>query len=111
MRKFKIIVLSTSFTALLLIGVSAVQAADTARPGAGKTAACEQCHGARGCAPVQGLIPKLCGQNAEYLEVTLLQFRDGSRPQPIMHETTKRLSNKLIKQLAEYFADTSCSKK
>ena len=110
MQKYRIIVLSTSLTALLLIGVSAVRAADTARPGAGKTAACEQCHGLRGCAPVQGLIPKLCGQNPEYLEAQLLEFQDGRRPQPIMHETTKQLSSTLIKQLADYFASASCSK-
>ena len=110
MQKCRIIVLAASLAALLLINVSAAQAADTARPGAGKTAVCEQCHGPRGCAPVQGLIPKLCGQNTEYLEAQLLEFQDGRRPQPIMHETTKQLSSTLIKQLAEYFANTSCAK-
>ena len=59
---------------------------------------------------MQGLIPKLCGQNAEYLEAQLLQFQDGRRPQPIMHATTNLLSKDIIKQLAAYFANVSCSK-
>lgn len=93
------------------MGVSAVHAQTTARPGGENTASCEQCHGVKGAAPVQGLIPKLCGQNIEYLEAALIQFQDGSRRQPIMHATTKLLSKDLIKQLAAYFANAPCSKK
>jgi cytochrome c553 len=110
-QQYRIIVLSTSFAALFLMGVSAVRAENTARPGGEKTTSCEQCHGLRGAAPVQGLIPKLCGQNAEYLEAQLLQFQDGRRPQPIMHATTNLLSKDIIKQLADYFSKQSCSQK
>ena len=60
---------------------------------------------------MQGLIPKLCGQNAEYLEASLLQFQDGRRPQPIMQATTNLLSKDIIKQLAAYFANAPCSQK
>ncbi len=105
------VVLSASLAALFLTGVSAVRAENAARPGGEKTASCEQCHGAKGCAPVQGLIPKLCGQNAEYLEAQLLQFQDGRRPQPIMHATTNFLSKDIIKQLAVYYSGVSCSQK
>ncbi len=49
-------------------------------------------------------MPKLCGQNVEYLEMTLLQFRDGTRVSPIMSQTTKMLSDELIHELAVYFA-------
>ena len=111
MQQYKIFVLSTSFSALLLMGVSAVRAENIPRPGGEKTASCEQCHGPRGAAPVQGLIPKLCGQNAEYLEAQLLQFQDGRRPQPIMHATTSLLSKDIIKQLAAYYSKVSCSQK
>ncbi len=111
MQQYKTVVLSTSFAALFLLGVSAVHAETTARPGGEKTASCEQCHGPRGATPVQGLIPKLCGQNAEYLEATLLQFQDGRRPQPIMHATTRLLSKDIIKQLAVYFSKVPCSQK
>jgi len=110
-QQYRIVVLSTSLAALFLMGVSAVHAENAVRPGGEKTASCEQCHGPRGAAPVQGLIPKLCGQNAEYLEAQLLEFQDGRRPQPIMHATTNLLSKDIIKQLAAYFANVPCSKK
>ena len=110
MQQYKIVVLSTSLAALFLMGASTVQAQNT-RPGGEKTASCEQCHGVGGAAPVQGLIPKLCGQNAEYLEAQLLEFQDGRRPQPIMHATTNQLSKDIIKQLAVYFSKESCSQK
>jgi cytochrome c553 len=56
-------------------------------------------------------MPKLCGQNVEYLEMTLLQFRDGTRISPIMSQTTKLLSDELIRQLAAYFANAPTSDK
>jgi len=111
MQQYKIVVLSTSLAALFLMGASTVQAENTARPGGEKTASCEQCHGVRGAAPVQGLIPKLCGQNAEYLEAALVHFQDGRRPQPVMHSTTNQLSKDILKQLAVYFSNSSCSQK
>ena len=111
MPQYRIVVLSTSFAALFLMGVSAVHAENVARPGGEKTASCEQCHGPKGCAPVQGLIPKLCGQNVEYLEAQLLEFQDGRRPQPIMHATTNLLSKDIIKQLAVYFSKVPCPQK
>ena len=111
MQQYRIVVLSTSLAALFLMGVSAVRAENAVRPGGEKTASCEQCHGPKGCAPVQGLIPKICGQNAEYLEAQLLEFQDGRRPQPIMHVTTNLLSKDIIKQLAVYFSKVPCSQK
>ncbi len=104
MKKCKITVLLTSLAALFLVGVSAVHAEQTTRPGAGKTADCEACHGLNGCAPMTGLMPKLCGQSKDYLVMTLVQFRDGTRPSPIMRETTKNLSDELIEQLADFFS-------
>jgi cytochrome c553 len=110
MPRYNLVVLSSSLAALFLTGISVVHAADPGRPGGEKTAFCEQCHGPKGCAPVQGLIPKLCGQNSEYLEAQLLEFRDGRRPQPIMHATAKQLSPELVKQLADYFSKIPCSR-
>jgi len=102
---------SAALAAFFLTGVAVVHAEDTTRPGGEKTAFCEQCHGPKGCAPVQGLIPKLCGQNTEYLEAQLLMFQDGRRPQPIMHATANRLSADLVKQLAAYYSKIPCPKK
>ncbi|MDH3671231.1 MAG: hypothetical protein OES46_08685 [Gammaproteobacteria bacterium] len=111
MQKRNIAILSTALAALFLMWVSAVHAEQTVRPGGKKTAHCEHCHGPDGCKPLNGLIPKLCGQNQEYLEMTLIQFRDGSRVSPIMQQTTKLLSDKVINQLAAYFAGKSASGK
>ena len=111
MQQYRTVVLSTSLAALFLMGGSAVHAENTARPGGEKTVSCEQCHGVRGAAPVQSLIPKLCGQNVEYLETTLLQFQDGRRPHPIMRATTRLLPKDVIKQLAVYYANAPCSQK
>lgn len=111
MQKRKFTVLSISVAALFLMGVSAVHAEKLTRPGGHKTAHCEHCHGPYGCKPVQGLMPKICGQNVEYLEMTLLQFRDGTRVSPIMSQTTKLLSDELIRQLAIYFANAPTSDK
>ena len=101
----------TFLAALSLTWISPTYAAEPVRPGGEATSACEQCHGRMGCAPVQGLIPRLCGQNFEYLQATLLQFRDGRRPEPVMHEISRFLSNNDIKALAEYFSNAPCAKK
>jgi len=55
------------------------------------------------------LMPRICGQNRAYLTMTLEQFRDGTRPSPIMHEVTKGLSNELIEKLARYFSEGDCA--
>jgi cytochrome c553 len=104
-------ILSTSLAGLFLMGISAVHAQQATRPGGDKTAHCEHCHGLNGCEPLSGLIPKLCGQNVEYLEMTLIQFRDGSRVSPMMQQTTKTLSDSLIRQLSDYFAEAPTTRK
>lgn len=104
-------VLPNSVATLFLAGMSTVQAEKLTRPGGYKTAHREHCHGPYGCKPMQGLMPKLCGQNQEYLEMTLLQFRDGTCVSPIMSQTTKLLSDELISQLAAYFANAPTSNK
>ena len=111
MQKRNITILATGLATLFLVGASTVHAQKLTRPGGDKTAHCEHCHGPYGCKPVQGLMPKLCGQNQEYLEMTLLQFRDGRRVSPIMAQTTKFLSDELIKQLAVYFANAPTTSK
>jgi len=112
MQQHIVTLVRTSFVAaVFLMGSSVGHAEDTVRPGLGKTAKCESCHGIRGAAPLHGLIPKLCGQNKEYLAATLSQFQRGTRPQTIMHETTKKLSPALIKKIAAYFSKQSCTAK
>ena len=68
--------------------------------------ACSSCHGGSG----QGEkvdTPRLAGQKAEYLEKTLLAYKNGSRGNDIysrMRLISSKLSDKEIKQLAEYYS-------
>ncbi len=68
--------------------------------------ACSSCHGGSG----QGEkvdTPRLAGQKAEYLEKTLLAYKGGERANDIysrMRLIGSKLSNKEIKQLAEYYS-------
>jgi len=68
--------------------------------------ACASCHGGSG----QGEkvdTPRLAGQKAEYLENTLLNYKEGVRANDIysrMRLIASKLSEKEIKQLAEYYS-------
>jgi cytochrome c553 len=68
--------------------------------------ACSSCHGGSG----QGEkvdTPRLAGQKAEYLENTLLDYKEGKRANDIysrMRLIASKLSDKEIKQLAEYYS-------
>lgn len=68
--------------------------------------ACSSCHGGSG----QGEkvdTPRLAGQKAEYLEKTLLAYKNGTRANDIysrMRLIGAKLSDKEIKQLAEYYS-------
>lgn len=68
--------------------------------------ACSSCHGGSG----QGEkvdTPRLAGQKAEYLEKTLLAYKSGARANDIysrMRLIASKLSDKEIKQMAEYYS-------
>jgi len=67
---------------------------------------CSSCHGGDG----QGEkvdTPRLAGQNAAYLENTLLAYKAGARANDIYHRMrliAEKLSDQEIKQLAEYYS-------
>jgi cytochrome c553 len=69
--------------------------------------ACSSCHGYSG----QGEkvdTPRLAGQKAEYLEKTLLAYKSGARANDLysrMRLISAKLSDKEIKQLAEFYAN------
>jgi len=69
-----------------------------------KFGVCFSCHGADGHA-ILPTYPNLAGQNKDYLVQTLREFRDGTRPSPIMGPMAKPLSNSDIDQIAMYFAN------
>ena len=65
---------------------------------------CARCHGeeARG----NETIPRLAGQQAEYLKRTIARYRDktGERIYPLMQIATATLKNEEIAALASYLA-------
>jgi cytochrome c553 len=88
---------------LVAIGASApLHAGDTANPPE-KIAVCAACHGADGRS-TQPIYPNLAGQYANYLEHALREYRDGSRKNAIMAAQAVNLSDRDIRELAEYFS-------
>jgi cytochrome c553 len=66
-------------------------------------AACIACHGADG----EGVIPQpptLAGQEADYLEYALHQYKDGTRSGTVMGAFTASLSDADIAQLAKFYS-------
>jgi cytochrome c553 len=66
---------------------------------------CAGCHGIPGAfnANPAYLVPKLGGQNADYIEVALLGYRRGSRGHDTMQAQASSLSDQDIADVAAYF--------
>ena len=89
-------------------GTAAHADALAADQGAGppkSAAACEGCHGPGGKKPVSPDTPRLAGQEDDYLVQALIQYRKGSRQNPIMGAMAKSLTDPQIKDLAKYYAE------
>ena len=95
------------FSILLILGLSNLsQAADIE---AGKQKAeqlCAACHSPDGSQPLPGN-PKLAGQYADYLELTLRGYRSGERPNAIMAGMAAALTDEDIANLAAWFSSQS----
>lgn len=67
---------------------------------------CTGCHGVDSAVNVYPTyhVPKLGGQNADYLEIALLGYREGSRGHETMHAQASQLSDQDIADLAAWFA-------
>lgn len=64
---------------------------------------CVSCHGADGVG-ITGIYPTLAGQHADYLQRTLLDYRNGARKNPLMAGFVLDLGDEDIRKLAEYYA-------
>lgn len=64
---------------------------------------CVACHGPDGVGTV-GLYPTLAGQHADYLERTLLDYKNGGRKNPVMAGFVTDLSELEIRELAKYYS-------
>jgi cytochrome c553 len=67
---------------------------------------CSGCHGVPGYrnAYPSFHVPKLGGQNADYLEIALQGYRGGSRRHPTMQAQASALADQDIADIAAYFA-------
>jgi cytochrome c553 len=67
---------------------------------------CSGCHGVDTAVNAYPMyhVPKLGGQNADYIEVALQGYRAGTRPHPTMQAQAATLSDQDIADLAAYFA-------
>jgi cytochrome c553 len=68
---------------------------------------CLGCHGIENYKNVYPTypVPKLCGQNAQYLTDALRAYSSGDRPHGTMHAQAATLSEAEMKDIAAYFAD------
>lgn len=78
---------------------------DAAR-GATLSYTCSGCHGVDSAVNAYPSyhVPKLGGQNADYLEIALQGYRNGSRSHGTMHGQGSQLSDQDIADVAAYFA-------
>jgi cytochrome c553 len=65
---------------------------------------CTVCHGLHG-EGAPGGVPRLAGQNADYLNHALSLFKTGTRASAIMQPIAVNLSDMEIRQLADYFSN------
>lgn len=63
---------------------------------------CGNCHGTDGKAATA--IPPLAGRDKTYLEESMKNFKNGSRPATIMHQLAKGYTDEEIVQLADFFS-------
>jgi cytochrome c553 len=68
-----------------------------------ETSKCTVCHGMHG-EGAPGGVPRLAGQNADYMNHALSLFKTGARASPVMQPIARNLSNMGIRQLADYFS-------
>lgn len=65
------------------------------------SASCAGCHGTDGHSP--GSIPDISGKSAEFIRVSLEDFRSGNRPSTVMGRHAKGYTDEEILLIAEYF--------
>jgi cytochrome c553 len=89
--------------ALLSFTATSVFAEGNVEAGKQKSQLCIACHGADGNSAT-GDFPKLAGQNADYLQAALHQYKSGKRKNQIMAGFAGGLSDEDMANLAAYFS-------
>jgi cytochrome c553 len=91
----------------IVLGTLVLCALGSARAETGEVQAtpplCASCHGGHGEGGANG-VPRLAGQNADYMGHALSMFKAGTRASAIMQPIARDLSDAEIVRLAEYFS-------
>ena len=90
-----------------LAAASTTVAAGDPEAGAQLNAQCQGCHGITGfktAFPTVYSVPKIGGQNYDYLVIALKAYRDGDRTNETMHAIASNLSDQDINDLAAYYS-------
>jgi cytochrome c553 len=66
--------------------------------------ACARCHGANGEGSKSGSVPRIAGQKADYIAMTLTDYALGNRPSGIMGPVAAYLDDQEKSRLAEHYA-------
>jgi sulfide dehydrogenase cytochrome subunit len=96
----RMLVITTASLAGLLM-VPSGHALELTR-GAMLSASCEGCHGTNGHSP--GSIPDISGKSAEFIRISMEEFRSDERPSTVMARQAKGYTDDEILLIAEYFA-------
>lgn len=97
--------------ATVILFITSAHAEETptgdARAAADKLSMCIGCHGIKGYKssfPQVYHVPKIAGQNAEYLAAALKEYADGSRSFPTMQAVAQSLTPQDMADLAAYYS-------
>lgn len=101
MKKSTLFVLGALLTGLA--GSASAMPSGDINAGKEKSAMCASCHGADGNS-TDPQFPRLAGQHANYLARALMDYRAGTRKNPIMAGFAGGLSDEDIDNLAAYFS-------
>jgi len=82
---------------------AAGSAAETDDPIAAIIAKCDRCHG-QAVGESTMVVPRLHGQKAEYLLRVMREYRDEERGSTMMHKMSAGYSDRVLKEIAEYYA-------
>jgi len=113
MRHTLIIPATMLATVISLFPASSARAGGNSEAGQVKAYTCTGCHGIPGYNNIYPTykVPKIGGQNYEYLILALKAYRDGERDHPTMELQADSLSDGDIEDVAAYFASLGKNQK
>jgi cytochrome c553 len=88
---------------LIAAGTAAPPARAGIEEGRVKSQACAACHGPDGNSQVS-VIPSIAGQPRQFIEMSLIMFREGRRINEAMKPLVDKLNNADLRDLAQYFS-------